>query len=199
MQQEINEEIMTIEDVLEHAKNNGEFGPSKDVGGKKVLRTTICFSPNTENNFKGGFPKGFIKWLKENGWWGKKRIHLCSGGVKDDEAIARVDIRPETNPTHCEDASNTSLPDGCADFVLIDPPYSKELAKLLYNTEPYYRRIDEFMKEGARLLEPNGLLCSLSYEIPRRPPNCQLIACVGVYQALQVSHMRCFTAWQKTR
>ena len=57
---------------------------------RKVFRTTKCFSPST-NGYPGGFPLGFLKYLKEMDWWGKKRVYLCAGGVNDPEAI-RVDI-----------------------------------------------------------------------------------------------------------
>jgi len=162
----------------------------------QVFRTTKCFSPMT-NGYAGGFPIGFIKYLQENKWWGNKRVYLCAGMVKDDEAI-RVDVKPEVNPTLLEDASKTSLKDNSADCVIIDPPYSKELARSMYGTEKVWYSINKFVKEAVRICELNGLIITLSYEIPKKPKGCDLIACVGVYQTMGVSWMRCLSVWRKT-
>ena len=160
-----------------------------------VFRTTRCFSPSN-NGYVGGFPLGFLKYIKEHEWWGKKRAHLCSGGIDDPQAV-RVDIKPETNPTHCEDAGNTSLPDNEFDCVIIDPPYSRDLAKELYGTEKHFHGIDYFTKEASRICKSGGLIITLSYQVPRRIPNCNFIAVVGVYQAIQVANMRCLTVSRK--
>ncbi len=58
-----------------------------------VYRTTKCFSFRVDNNYNGAFPLGFLKWLREMKWWGKKRCYLCSGMVNDPEAVT-VDIKP---------------------------------------------------------------------------------------------------------
>lgn len=63
--------------------------------------------------------------------------------------------------------------------------------------EKYYSRIDVFAKEAARIVRPGGLIVTLSYEIPRRIPGCDFIAACGIYQAIQVSHMRCLTVSKK--
>lgn len=161
----------------------------------KLFRTTKCFTPST-NGYPGGFPRGFLKYLQKMGWWGKKRAYLCAGGIDDPEAV-RVDILPKTNPTHCEDARATSLSDNTFDVVIIDPPYTRELAKKLYKTEKYYSSINQFTKEASRIVKPNGLIITLSYEVPRRIPNCNFIAVVGVYQAINVAHIRCLTVSKK--
>ena len=163
---------------------------------KNVFRTTKCFSSTTENNYPGGFPVGFLKWTREKGWWGEKRAYLCAGGIKDDEAV-RVDIKPEVNPTHCEDARKTSLPSNTFDLVIVDPPYSRELAEYLYGTGEHYGRIDSFTKEAARIAKSGGLIMTLSYEVPKHLPDCNFIAVVGVYQVIQTAHMRCFTVSRK--
>ena len=161
-----------------------------------VFRTTKCFSPMT-NRYPGGFPVGFIKYLKENGWWGDKRCYLCCGKVDDEDAV-RVDIKEEVNPTHLEDARNTSLPDEEFDCIIIDPPYSKDLAKSMYGTEKVWSWINSFTKEALRLCKEDGLIITLSYEVPRRIKGCDLVACIGVYQAMSVAHMRCLSVWRKT-
>ena len=72
----------------------------------KLFRTTKCFGAWAgRDHYNGSFPAGFLKWVKSLEYWGEKRCYLCAGIVNDPEAI-RVDIKPETNPTHCEDARN---------------------------------------------------------------------------------------------
>ena len=166
----------------------------------KVYRTTRCFVSWSRNSdgthYSGAFPSGFIKWVHKMGWWGEKRAYLCAGKVEDADAV-RVDIVPETNPTHLEDATKTSLPDNEFDCVIIDPPYSRELAKDLYNTEKYYYSINKFTKEAARIVKPGGLILTLTYEIPKRIPGCVFIAVCGVYTVPMTGYMRCFTVAQK--
>ena len=163
----------------------------------KVYRTTKCLSPRN-NGYVGGFPIGFLNWIKKMGWYGDKRCYLCAGLVKDDNSV-RVDIKPEVNPTLCEDATNTSLESNSFDWVMIDPPYTKDLARSLYGTEKHFVGINKFTKEGVRICKEGGLIISLSYEIPNRPKSCDLIACVGVYQTMGVSHMRCLAVWKKLK
>lgn len=161
----------------------------------KVFRTTKCFSPRT-NGYPGGFPVGFIKYLKANSWWGDQRTYLCAGQV-DDPGANRVDIKEETGPTHLEDGRETSIADNSQDIVIIDPPYTKELAKSMYGTEKVYASINQFTKEANRICKIGGLIVTLSYEVPKRIENCHFIAVVGVYQAMSVAHMRCLAVAKK--
>ena len=165
------------------------------------FRTTKCFGAwswygKDGKHYNGAFPNGFINWVKKAGYWGDKRVYLCSGTIEDKDAVT-VDIRPDVKPTLCEDARNTSLKDNSFNWVMIDPPYSKELAKKMYNTEAVFSGIDSFAKEGARICEPSGLILTLSYQVPKRLPNCDFIAVCGVYTIPCVSYMRCFTVSKK--
>lgn len=160
---------------------------------KDVYRTTKCFGAKGKNKYRGSFPAGFLKWLREMGWLvGEKRCYLCAGMVDDEQAI-RVDIKKECNPTHLEDARKTSFPDGSFDVVILDPPYTKELAKALYGTEEYYSGINVFTKEASRICKVGGTIITLSYEIPKRLKGCDFIAVCGIYQIPAVSYMRCLT------
>jgi hypothetical protein len=161
-----------------------------------VFRTTKCFGVNGQGKIKGAFPKGFLPWIQEMGWWGENRCYLCAGMV-DDPAAARVDVRPEVNPTHCEDATKTSLPDGSFDWIIIDPPYSRDLAREYYGTSDHYHGINAFTKEASRLCSPGGLILTLTYEIPKRIPSCDFLAVVGVYTVPFTGYMRCFTVSRK--
>ena len=166
----------------------------------EVYRTTKCLSAKgsgkNAGNYPGRFPRGFLKWIVKMGWWGETRAYLCAGMVEDTDAV-RVDIRPETNPTHCEDARDTSLPDNEFDVVIIDPPYSRELAQKYYDTEDVYSSINKFTIEAARIVKPGGLILTLTYEIPKRIPSCDFIAVCGVYTVPMTGYMRCFTVSRK--
>ena len=146
---------------------------------------------------KGAYPSGYLAFLKENGWWGEKRIHLCSGRVKDDGF--KVDIRPEMNPNLVADARETGLEAGIFDCVIIDPPYSADLAEQLYDTRKYYGSVNQFIKEGIRLAKAGGFIVSLSYEIPRLQKECDMLAVWGIYEVPTVSSMRCMVVFRKRK
>jgi hypothetical protein len=165
----------------------------------QVIRGTKCFSP-MNNGYPGGYPVGYLEWCRENGWWGDKRLHVPCGMVDDLEST-RVDVKEEgTNAQYVFDARDPELwkvfEDRKFNCIMIDPPYSPELAKKLYDTEDYYSGINSFISPALEYLEPGGLIVTLSYEVPKRPKDCNLIACYGIYQAISVSHMRCFNVWQ---
>lgn len=163
---------------------------------EKISRGTKCFGSFHGSKCFGAFPKGFIKWVTKMGWLLDNRCYLCSGLIDDPKSF-RVDIRPETNPNLVADATNTGLPDNKFNCVIVDPPYSKELAEKLYNTEKYYYSIDKFAKEAARICKPGGNVVMLSYEVPRRIKGGNFIAVWGVYVIPTKQHMRCLAVWQK--
>lgn len=165
---------------------------------EKISRGTKCLGSFHGSECMGAFPKGFMKWIKGMGWLLDNRCHLCAGLVKDPGAF-KVDIRPGTKPDLIADATNTGLPDNKFDCVIVDPPYSKELAERLYKTKPYYHSIDKFAKEAARICKPGGHVITLSYEIPRRIKGGDFIAVWGVYIIPSKQYMRCLIVWRKNK
>ncbi len=176
---------------------------------KNVYRTTKCFGVNGQGKIKGAFPKGFVEWIKKQYWWGKERCYLCAGKIQDDSAM-KVDVRPEVfEDVYCypnlerstkhlvADAKDTGLPAESFDWVMIDPPYTRILAKDYYDTEKHYHGINAFTKEAERLCKPNGLILTLTYEIPKRIKDCDFVAVVGVYTVPFTGYMRCFTVSRK--
>lgn len=163
---------------------------------ENIYRTTKCFGVNGQGQIKGAFPKGFLDWIRKQGWYGDKRVYLCAGKVKDDDSV-KVDIRPEVEPTLCEDATDTSLKSNSFDWVMIDPPYTIILAKDYYDTEKHYHGINAFTKEAERICKRGGLILTLSYEIPKRIKGCDFVAVVGVYTVPFTGYMRCFTVSRK--
>ncbi len=171
----------------------------------KISRGTKCFSP-MNNGYPGGYPVGYLDWCRNNGWWGDKRLHVPCGMVDDTDSI-RIDVKHEgTNATHVFDARDEKMwrifgdpgsPKITFNCIMIDPPYTKILAKDLYDTEDYFSSINKFIKPALNYLEEGGLIVTLSYEVPKRPKDCDLLASWGIYQAMSVSHMRCFNVWKK--
>lgn len=166
----------------------------------KISRGTKCFGAwaRTSNgkHYNGAFPNGFLKWVKNQGWHYGDVCHLCSGTVEDKGSF-RVDINPEVIPNLISDATNTGLPDNKFDVVIIDPPYSAELADKLYGTKKYFHGIDVFTREAGRICKHGGLIITLSYQIPKRIKNCDFMAVWGIYTIPSVSYMRCFTVSKK--
>jgi len=190
---EKNKEIMKLKDTQsnERAKMKKKKSWNKD----DVYRTTKCFSPRT-NGYPGGFPVGFMKYLEKNGWIKGKVCFLCSGKAEYPNAVT-VDINAGVKPTYCCDARNTGLEPEQFDTIIIDPPYTKELADKLYNTSKWFSSINSFTKEAERLCKPGGLIVTLSYEVPKRIKNTNFIVVIGVYQTISVAHIRCLTVSRK--
>ncbi len=172
-----------MDDISRGTKCLGAWSHTRDQNGDK-------------KHYNGAFPAGFLKWLKEMSWHYGKVCHLCSGTVEDPDSF-RVDINPEVKPDLVSDAANTGLPDESFDVTIIDPPYSKELAKNLYDTEKHFKGIDGFTKEASRITKKGGLIVTLSYQVPKRIKNASFIAVWGIYTIPSVGYMRCFTVSRK--
>lgn len=162
----------------------------------KVSRGTKCFSAFHGKDINGAFPKGFLKWLKDQKWLRGETCHLCSGRVEDGHSVT-VDINPEMNPSMVADARKTGIPGDQFDTVTIDPPYTKELAQKLYKTGEHFHSINVFMKEAMRITRKGGHIITLSYEIPKKPKNADIIAVWGIYTIPHKSFMRCLAVFRK--
>lgn len=166
------------------------------MGKIEISRGTKAFSAFHGKDLNGAYPAGFLAWLKTQGWLYGDRCHLCAGQV-DDPGSFRVDIRPEMEPDLIADARKTGMEDEKFDSIAIDPPYSKELAQRLYKTGEHYASINEFVKEGMRLVRWGGLVITLSYEIPKKPKSADLVAVWGIYTIPHRSFMRCLAVFRK--
>jgi len=164
-----------------------------------ISRGTKAFPAKT-NGYPGGYPMGFIEWVKDQNWWGSRRCHVPCGNVRDPGSV-RIDVKKEgTSATHVFDArvkENYDCFIDTFDFVMIDPPYSKDLAKRLYGTEDCYSSINKFISAVLPSVAAGGLIVTLSYEVPKTPKGCELLAIWGIYQMPLVTNMRCFTVWKK--
>lgn len=161
-----------------------------------VSRGTKCFSAFHGTDLQGAFPMGFLPWLKQQNWVNGNTCHLCSGRVNDPDSFT-VDIRPEMNPSLVANATDTGLEENRFTSVVIDPPYSKDLAQSLYKTGEHYKSINAFAKEGTRICSKGGTIVTLSYEIPKIPKGTKLIAVWGIYTVPHTAFMRCLAVFRK--
>ncbi len=179
----------------------GKPQKAEDFDLSDISRGTKCFGAwsfkgKDNKHYFGAFPNGFLNWLKKQGWYYGRVCHICSGTLVDSGSY-RVDIRPEVKPDLVADGrKDTGIIDETFDVVIIDPPYSLELSKN-YGTEKFFGGIDSFTKEAFRIVKNNGLVVTLSYQIPKRIKGCGFIAVWGIYTIPSTSYMRCLTVSKK--
>jgi hypothetical protein len=112
-------------------------------------------------------------------WWGERRLHLCSGTIKDGTTI---DINPHMRPSIVADLKyGIPLQDDSFDFVLIDPPYSEEKAKNLYAVS--LLSVPKLLAESGRVAAPGGFVLLLDLRV-WPPPKClKWEALIAIYTA----------------
>jgi len=131
------------------------------------LRELVGLGPNV-TGYPGGYPNGYLQFLQRKGWWGTRRLHLCSGSVADGTT---VDIKRFIVTSHAA-GSRTVRPtvradlrhgvpfaDGSFDGIYIDPPYSEEKASELYALPLV--NVPALLKEAYRVLAPSGYIVIL--------------------------------------
>lgn len=147
------------------------------------------------SQFWGAYPKDFIKWAcRAMGCQRQAVVHMCSGTLPAGEGAMRIDIRPETKPDLVADCRALPLPDGCAAAVLLDPPYSVEYAKDLYNTE--YPRPSALLAEASRIAAPGAPIGFLHFLVPLPPAGATIEAVYGVTTGPNY-RIRAFTVLRK--
>jgi len=152
------------------------------------------------NGYPGAFPNGLINKIKRR-WWGRKRLWLFSGSFKDSEGTI-IDINANTKPNIIANCELLPLKTESFDFIMLDPPYSEEEAKRLYNL-PYINLL-KVMNEAARVCSPSGHVLLLHRMIPFHHPESnthkkrlKVVATVGVYTIGGWTNMRALTVWRK--
>ena len=175
-----------------------DFGPS---GEKSRGRGhPLLFGHGRAEDFEefpdgGGYPIRFLDYAYE--WLGVTNpdevLHLCSGSM---HRGVRVDIRPETNPTVVCDARDTPFDDESFDWIMIDPPYSKEYAENLYGTGDHYPKPGQLMREAGRLLRPGGKVGLLHFQVPMIRKPLKLIEVRGITTGLGFA-IRAFSICEK--
>jgi SAM-dependent methyltransferase len=170
------------------------------MGQLPYYRNVWALGPSN-NGYPGAFPRGFVRMVRRK-WWGQKRLWMFSGSFKDKGGVT-VDIKPEVNPTHIANCEKLPFKDNTFDFVMADPPYSKEEAKQLYGTR--YPTIATVLNEMARVTKIGGHALFLHRLIPVCHPQLssdfkrlKVVGIVGVFTIAGFTNMRALTIWRKS-
>ena len=110
-----------------------------------------------KSKYIGSFPLHFeIKLLRLLELDPKKHKILHPFGGKAEFGI-RCDIKADVEPDYICDAHDLPFADNTFDCVILDPPYSDELAERLYDTKKYGRlRFRTYTAEAVRVCKEGG-------------------------------------------
>lgn len=118
-----------------------------------------------KNKYKGGFPLHFEKKLWKLLEEPKKVLHPFGGMA---EIGDRVDINPEVKPDFTGDAHNmTMIKEDSYDLVILDPPYTDDYSKTLYNTPKL--KYKQYIQEAVRVCRPKGFIAMYHWVMTPRP------------------------------
>ena len=129
----------------------------------------------------GGYPKGFLaRAFTLLGVEDPRRVlHVCSGSMR---VGVCVDIRPTVRPTVVADVRKLPFAAATFQWIMADPPYSREYAENLYGTGNVYPDPHHLVNECLRVLVPEGRLGFMHHIVPkfRRPG--RLLKVYGITQ-----------------
>ncbi len=91
-------------------------------------------------------------------------LHVCSGSMKLGMC---VDIRPHLRPSIVADCRRLPFRDDTFEWIMADPPYSREYAENLYSTGSVYPDPHALMAECLRVLKPGGKLGFMHHIVPK--------------------------------
>ena len=131
----------------------------------------------------GGYPLGFLERAYEilRVTAPQRVLHVCSGSMLTG---VRVDIRPSTNPTVVADVLHLPFRDETFQWVMADPPYSREYAENLYGTGEMYPDPHQLCEECLRVLKPAGMLGFFHHIVPKFRKPGHLIKVYGITQGI---------------
>lgn len=145
----------------------------------------------------GRYPHGFLDHVIKTQLLGDVRrydvLHVCSGTLSESEAWT-VDLREQARPR--VQASGTALPFRDASFraVMLDPPYSDEYARNLYQVEN--PRPSWLLRDAARVVAPGGRVGMLHVAVPFAPLGCRLVNVWGISTGVGF-RIRAFTVYER--
>jgi len=133
------------------------------------LKTSILYLPRPAAKYPGCYPMHFERRLPEI-LETKNYVHLFAGMSKSGY---KIDIKPDLNPDLVADVHNLkNINDNTFDGGIADPPYTKEFAKNLYNTD--YPKWSVWVREFVRIVKEGGRLAIMHNYIIPRLPNCKM-------------------------
>jgi hypothetical protein len=136
-----------------------------------------CFPRPRPDHYKGGFPNGFEEFL----WRLLGRpdpeyiLHPFGGRAKLGK---RCDINPETKPDYVCDAHQLPFEDDSWQVVVLDPPYSNDLSRMLYATGKLRPKV--YIDEAIRVCEEGGAVVLYHWRMPTRPAGCELLCRIAI-------------------
>ncbi len=120
-----------------------------------------------KSKYKGGFPLYFEQNLVQLLGYPERILHPFGGRA---EIGTRVDLDATLEPDVVGDAHALPFEDGSFDCVILDPPYSDEEARELYDAPPLKPSV--YTKEAVRVLREGGWLVVYGDREPARPDYC---------------------------
>jgi len=173
----------------------------ESLNQRPYRREIWSLGPPQRAGYPGAFPRGLITRLRNRNWWGDRRAWLFSGSFKDGGGIT-VDLKRGLDPTVVCNCEQLPFRDEFFDFVMLDPPYSKEEASNLYSL-PYCNMV-KVMNEAARICASGGLVLLLHRMIPWHHPEetphkkrLKIVAVIGVFTIAGYTNMRALSVWRK--
>lgn len=121
----------------------------------------------SRSRYKGSFPLFFEENLVKLLGYPERILHPFGGMAEIGE---RCDLNPTVEPDHVADAHALPFDDEAYDLVVLDPPYSDEEARELYQTPKL--RPATYTREAVRVLRPGGWLVLYGDREPNRPKGC---------------------------
>lgn len=126
------------------------------------LKTSILYLPRPATKYPGCYPLHFERKLPDiletNNY-----VHFFAGLSKTGH---RIDINPNVSPDLIADVHRVPFQDNYFDAGMADPPYTKEFAKSLYNTE--YPNWSVWTKELVRIVKSGGRIGIMhNYIVPK--------------------------------
>ena len=172
----------------------GAYGKSSKGEGHPLMfgKDEAHFIPFPDG---GGYPKKFLELaFSDLGVTDQNKVlHLCSGSMRSG---VRVDIRPEMQPSVVADVRNLPFADASFDWVMADPPYSKEYAENLYGVGAYYPTPAEILREATRVLRVGGRIGLLHFIVPMFRKPLKLLKVRGITTGLGYN-IRAFSLFEK--
>lgn len=132
------------------------------------LKTSILYLPRPATKYSGCYPLHFERRLPEI-LETTNYVHFFSG---KSTSGYKIDCNADLNPDLVANVEDTGLSDNSFDGGMADPPYTKEFAKNLYNTE--YPIWSTWTKELVRIVKPGGRIAIMQNYIVPRLPNCTM-------------------------